>query len=172
MIRILEILVAAVLALGGAGDLYAARTDSGFEDCPMLSDSELDELRGGFEVASGGSLPLSFTFGIERATFVNGQLVSTTTIAIPTFPLPQNAVAASAMDFSPINVIQNGSGNVFSLQNLQNLPASVMTVIQNSLDNQVIGNLTVINASITSRDFLRSLAVQEALNQMVFRSVH
>lgn len=137
----------------------------------MISDTELDQMRGGFDTNAGG-LPLSFTFGIERATFLNGQLVSTTTISIPTFPLATNAQGQDPVGFNPINVIQNGSGNVFALPSIQNLPASVMTIIQNSLDNQVIGNATVINASITSRDFLRSLDVQSMLNQMVFRSVH
>jgi len=153
------------------GTLHAAHPISGFEDCPVVADSELDQMRGGFETNTGG-LPLSFTFGIERATFLNGQLVSTTTIAIPTFTFTLNAQGAGAADsgFNPINVIQNGAGNVIALSNIQNMPASVMTIIQNSLDNQVIGNTTVINASITSRDFLRSLATQSLLN--LSRYVH
>lgn len=170
MSPILRVASLAAFIFGGMGTLHAAHPISGFEDCPVVADSDLDQMRGGFETSSGG-LPLSFSFGIERATFLNGQLVSTTTIAIPTFPFASTQGAAAA-GFNPINVIQNGAGNVFSLQGIQNMPASVMTVIQNSLDNQVIGNATVINASITSRDFLRSLAVQSSLNQMVFRSVH
>ncbi|MES1982320.1 MAG: hypothetical protein V4443_07580, partial [Pseudomonadota bacterium] len=118
--------------------------------------------------ATSNGLPLSFSFGIERATFVNGQLVSTTTIAIP----DSANTAVPIGNFNPVTVIQNGAGNVFSLQGMQNLPGSVMTVIQNSLDNQVIGTTTVINASVTSRGFLNSLAVQSALNQMVFKSLH
>ena len=171
MSPILRVVSLAALVFGGMGTLHAADPFSGFEDCPVVADSDLDQMRGGFETSSGG-LPLSFTFGIERQTYLNGQLVSTTTIAIPTFPFALNAQGAAAVQFNPINVIQNGAGNVFALQGVKNLPASVMTVIQNSLDNQVIGNATVINASITSRDFLRSLAAQSSLNHMVFRSVH
>ena len=171
MSPILRVVSLAALIFGGMGTLHAAHPLSGFEDCPMLADSELDQMRGGFEMSSGGS-PLSFSFGIERATFLNGQLVSTTTIAIPTFPFALNAQGAGATAFIPINVIQNGDGNVIALQGVQNMPASFITMIQNSKDNQVIGTTTVINASITSRDFLRSLAVQTSLNQMVFKSVH
>ena len=169
MSPILRVVSLAALVFGGMGTLHAADPFSGFEDCPVVADSDLDQMRGGFEMSSGGS-PLSFTFGIERATFLNGQLVSTTTIAIPTFS-SVNAQGLAAAVFSPI-VIQNGAGNEFLLQSIPNLPTSAMTVIQNSLDNQVIGNATVINASITSRDFLRSLAAQSSLNHMVFRSVH
>jgi hypothetical protein len=145
--------------------LYAA----GFDGWPAAADEDLDQMRGGFASSNNG-VPLSFSFGIERATFLNGQLVSTTTIAIPTLPYVNNSAAATA-DFSPVTVIQNGSGNFFNLQGAHNLPTSVMTVIQNSLDNQVIGNATVINASVTSRAFLNSLAVQSVLNQMMFKSL-
>lgn len=169
MSPILRVVSLAALVFGGMGTLHAADPFFGFEDCPVVADSDLDQMRGGFETSSGG-LPLSFTFGIERQTYLNGQLVSTTTIAIPTFPSANTQGVAAAV-FSPI-VIQNGPGNEFSLQGISNLPTSAMTVIQNSLDNQVIGNTTVINASITSRDFLRSLAAQSSLNHMVFRSVH
>ncbi len=169
MSPILRIASAAVFIFGSMGTLQAADLISGFEDYPVVADSELEQLRGGFDTSSG-ALPLSFTFGIERATFLNGQLVSTTTIAIPTLPLNDPGVLPA--DFNPINVIQNGPGNVFSLPGVQNIPGSIMTVIQNSLDNQVIGNTTVINASVTSRDFLRSLSVQTLLNQMNFGVAH
>lgn len=123
MSPILRVVSLAALIFGGMGTLHAADPFSGFEDCPVVTDSDLDQMRGGFETSTGG-LPLSVTFGIEHATYLNGQLVST------------------------------------------------MTLIQNNQDNQVIGNVAIINASITSRDFLRSLAVQTSLNQMNFRSVH
>lgn len=168
MLRVVSV---AALIFGGMGTLQAAHPISSFDDCPVVSDSELDQMRGGFESSASG-LPLSFTFGIERATFLNGQLVSTTTFAIPTFPFALNAQGTISTEFNSINVIQNGAGNIFSLPGMQNMPASVMTIIQNSLDNQVIGNTTVINASITSKDFLKSLDVQTMLNNMVFRSFH
>jgi len=147
---ILRVVSLAALFFGGIGTLHAAHPISGFEDCPLVADSELDQMRGGFETSSGG-LPLSFSFGIERTTYQydqNGQLVYTTTIDMPNLTSALNA------------------------QGAQNWPASVMTMIQNSKDNQTIGVVTTINASITSRDFLRSLAAQSSLNQMNFRSVH
>jgi len=161
----------AAISIGIVGTVHAASSMPEFEDNTQVADSDLAQMRGGFETTNNG-LPLSFTFGIERTTFLNGQLVSTTTIAIPTLPFGSNAQVSGSADFNPISLIQNGSGNVFSLPGSGSGLGSVMTVIQNSLDNQEIRNVTVINASITSRDFIRSLAVQSALNQMVFRSVH
>lgn len=169
MSSIFKVISVAVLTVGVVSTLHAA-LPAGFDDYPVVDDSDLAQLRGGFETSANG-LPLSFTFGIERATFVNGQLVSTTSIAIPTLPFALNTQGAGGTAINPINVIQNGAGNVFALPSIQNVPTSVMTVIQNSLDNQVIGNAMVINASITSRDFIRSLAVQSTLNQMLFKSL-
>lgn len=170
MSPIFRVASAAILVLGGMGNLHAALPMSGFEDCPMVADSELDEMRGGFETNSGG-LPLSFSLGIVQAIYVNGELDSTTTIAIPALSA-LSAQGAGATQFNAINIIQIGAGNVFSLQGIQNLPTSNITAIQNTLDNQSIGIVTTINASITSRDFLRSLAAQTSLNQMNFKSVH
>lgn len=160
----------AALTCGVVSGLQAATSMPGFEDYPVVADRELDQMRGGFETRNG-ALQLSFSFGIERATFLNGELVATTTLAIPTFPVAFNSLGGGATAFNPVNVIQNGPGNVFALPSVRDLPTSVLTVIQNTLDNQVIGNVTVINASVTSRDFLRSLTIQSSLNQTLFNSL-
>lgn len=161
--------VVSVAALACVSTSYAASPISGFDDYPVVADIELSQMRGGFETNNNG-LPLSFTFGIERATFLNGQLVSTTTLAIPTQPSALNAQGGGATGLNSITYINNGGGNFFSPPSIK--PGSQMTLIQNSLDNQVIGNATVINASVTSRNFIRSLDIQSSLNQMVFRSLH
>ena len=158
------------LTFGATAPLQASPSVSGFEDCPVVADHELDQMRGGFDASNGGP-SLSFSFGIERATFLNGELVSTTTVAIPTYPSVMDAKVAQTVISSTTNIIQNGLGNSFALPSVRNLPTAVTTVIQNTLDNQVISNATVINASVTSRNFINSLAIQTSLNQMVFRSL-
>jgi hypothetical protein len=162
-----KILSAAVLLCVVAQPLHAAAPNAGFEGCAIATDQDLDQMRGGFGTHDDS---LSFNFGIERAVFVDGQLVSTTTIVIPTNFV--NSPVMPAHDLGSIKVIQNGSGNIFNLQGVQNFPGAVMTVIQNSMDNQDIVNATIINAKITSQAFLNSLAVQSSLNQMVFTSLH
>ena len=171
MSPIFKFLSIATLALGVASTSLAVPVASGFEGFPVLADRELDQMRGGFETASSG-LPLSFSFGIERASFVNGQLVASSTLVISSLPEAMNNGGAVVTGFDPITVIQNGAGNSFTLPSMSNLPTQVMTLIQNTLDNQVISNITVINASITSKDFLRSLAIQNSLNRMTFSSFH
>ncbi|MDP1634270.1 MAG: hypothetical protein Q8L69_06270 [Gallionellaceae bacterium] len=170
MFPLLKILGVSMLAIGLMEPARAFENISGFEEFPVVADRELDQMRGGFETASGG-LPLSFSFGIERVSFVNGQLVATSILAIPSLA-ELNSGAARAAGLDPITVIQTGPGNTFARPGIRDLPSQFMTLIQNTLDNQAISNVTVINASATSRDFLRSLALQNSLNRMTFSSFH
>jgi hypothetical protein len=171
MSPLIKILGVSILAISVMEPARAFEDVSGFEGFPVVADRELDQMRGGFETASGG-LPLSFSFGIEQASFVNGQLVSTSTLAIPSLPAAMNGGGVALTGFAPITIIQNGAGNTFALPGISSLSTQVMTVIQNTLDNQVIRNETVINVSVTSSDFLRSLALQNSLNRATFSSFH
>ncbi len=161
---------AVVLVICVMGALSGGATASNFDDLPALSDSELDQIRGGFEINNGG-LPLAFSFGIEQATFVNGQLVAATTLVQSELSSALSSIGTGIGSFNPITVIQNGPGNVASLPRIQDLPLSVMSVVQNSLDSQAINTLTVINASITIQEQMRSLELQHALNYMNFNSM-
>ena len=97
---------------------------------------------------------------------------ASSTLVIPSLSAAMNGGGAVATGFDSSVIIQNGAGNSFALPSISEIPAQVMTVIQNTLDNQVISNITVINASITSKDFLQSLAMQNSLNRMTFSSFH
>jgi len=53
-----------------------------FEGYPVVSNQELAELRGGFELNIGGQL-LSLAFSLERVSYLNGQLQTLTRISVP-----------------------------------------------------------------------------------------
>jgi len=66
------------MILGAAATANSASTDFNshdFEDCRRSSESELNDMRGGFEVNAGG-MQLLLSLGIERVTYVNGILVA------------------------------------------------------------------------------------------------
>lgn len=90
------------------------------------SDSELDQLRGGFVLPNG----VNIDFNLERITSLNGAVVSSSL-----FQLPGN-----------VSLIQNG--------NMNQAPDLAMTglgsVIQNNLDNQVIKTVTDINIEVSN----------------------
>ena len=77
---------AAVLSIGvatpgGAAERFAYSFDTcvAQRECRVVSQRELDRLRGGFSFSTAGG-SIEFTFGIAQAVFVNDQLVAVTQI--------------------------------------------------------------------------------------------
>lgn len=100
-----------------------------FDNWERASDSELDQLRGGFVLPNG----VNIDFSLSRITSLNGLEVSSTT-----FQLPDN--------FSLIQqngTIPNQSSDLAAGSGLG-------TVIQNNVDNQVIRTATDINVAISN----------------------
>jgi hypothetical protein len=67
-----------------------------------------------------------------------------------------------------INLVQNGAGNSFTLP--QSL-SSLNTVIQNTVNDQVIRNLTVLNATLSIRSASAAMQLGAALNQAIAASL-
>lgn len=134
-----------------------------------LADTALDDIRGGFELADSN---LKFSFGIERAVFINGQLIASTVLNVKDLQLaagggtPQVSVTSGVP--GAVNVVQNGSGNTFATQIGGNLAG---TVVQNSLDNQKIQNVTTINATVNASQILRGMSVQSAVQNGIVNSL-
>jgi len=159
-----------------------------------INDETLGEMRGGFSIADG----LQVDFGIQRAVYVNGNLVTTTSLNLPdltkltqgtntslsaanpasssvTMPvsLPASGAATpGAVDTDAINslaLIQSGSGNTFQAGAMPS--SSAGTVIQNTLDNQKLQNMTVIQATVNSLSILKSLDLQTTVRNAVNSSL-
>ncbi len=125
-----------------------------------VSEAVLEHMRGGFQSSPNGPI---LSFGIERTTYLNGQLVSSTVLNIP--DLMQLAGNSSR----PFTLVQTGSGNAVTT-GAAALPA-LMTVLQNSLDNQNIQNQTVMNATAGALGWARSLALGNALSQATIGTI-
>jgi hypothetical protein len=131
-----------------------------------VSNSRLDAMRGGFDTGSG----LQISFGIDRAVYVNGNLVTSTSVNIPDVG-QMTAAQASALAAvtNTVNVIQNGPGNTFSPSSLTQ--ATAATVIQNSLNNQNIQALTTLNASVNTLDAFKTMNLQSTLQSALISSL-
>lgn len=128
--------------------------DEAFLQRPPVNEAILDGLRGGFQSAPNGPI---ISFGIERSVFVNGQFVASTVLNIP------DLMRASTDPRHGFTLIQTGAANAV-IPDASSLPP-LMTVIQNSLDNQRIQHQTVIDATVTGLGWTRSLAMGNALSQ-------
>ena len=136
-----------------------------------LGDASLDEVRGGFDVPGSH---LKYTFGIERAVFINGELMARTVLRLQDLGTVAGRGAA-VQELTGVNgaaatldVIQNGPGNHFTAQVG---PDMVGTVIQNTLDNQKIQQVTTINASVNSLQVMRAMSVQSAVQSGIVDSI-
>lgn len=115
-------------------------------------------MRGGFETPTG----LKISFGIERAVYINGNLVTTTSLNVSDLSkLSAGAAQAAGLSGASLGLIQNGPGNTFAPGQIA--ASSVATVIQNTLNDQKIQGVTLINATVNSLDLIRRANVQSSI---------
>jgi len=121
-----------------------------------LADQRLDEVRGGFIDASG----LQVSFGIERAIYLNGELVTTTRLNVADLAALSGGKAGATLTGGAA-LLQNGPGNLIDSGTLS--PSSLATVIQNSLNGQHIRSVTTVNATVNSLGILKSIDLQHSV---------
>jgi len=160
---------APVVSADARPPLAEARQNPLGQQIAAIDAATLDEVRGGFELA-GSNLKLSF--GIERAVYINGELVASTVLNVKDLKLMAGAGGAPltlpAGSNGALGIIQNGAGNNVTTQLSPNLAG---TIIQNTLNGQTIQNVTTINASVNSIQVMRSMAVQSAIQNGIVNSL-
>ena len=129
-----------------------------------VSEKLLDGVRGGFGVDG-----LNISFGIERAVYINGALVTTTSLNLSDLGRITAGSGATAINAGTIALIQSGAGNLVSAGTFAS--GAVGTVIQNTLDGQKIQNMTVINATTNSLGALRGLNLESSMRGAVIDSL-
>ena len=158
--------IAGCLLLSLCGMAAAATAQSPIDPRPPfgtapVSRATLATLRGGYSIGSS-AYGVELSFAITRVSYINGQLVAQNALTLPSM---------GGIGTKPaMQVIQNGPGNTFSISGAK-LPSSVLTVIQNTLDRQVIKNATIIDATVTNQHFVRSMAISRTIDQAVARSL-
>lgn len=134
------------LALAGA---FSQAQASGLDALPAAGAAELDQLRGGFTFDLGGRR-FDVAFGIERTVSVNGQAVSLSRLEVP-----------------QLSAVQNGPGNRVTASAAG---AERLAVLQNSLDSQVLRQMTVINLRVASLQAMAAARAAAAIDQQIQRS--
>ena len=131
-----------------------------------LNRDKLDEVRGGF-VTDGG---LKISFGIERAVYLNGSLVTTTSLNIADLSkIAGGQAQVSGNGAGTLGLLQSGTGNVFAPGSFSSTAAG--TIIQNTLDNQKIKTITTIDAVVNSSGILRAINLQSSMRSAIVDSL-
>ncbi|MDQ3061219.1 MAG: hypothetical protein M3R45_17185 [Pseudomonadota bacterium] len=139
------------------------------EDEPVwlaASNHTLDQLRGGFSLGQG----LVVSFGVSRAVYINGELVTSTSFQVndlSQLSAAQAAVLAQQLP-SQAQLVQNGPGNTLAPGALM---APFATYIQNTLNDQTIRNQTVIQASTNGLAMVKNLNLQGTLNDALSNAI-
>jgi len=167
VIGLYALMVGSVLSPARADDPESEQQQQRTEEIWIAaSNHDLDELRGGFDPAGTG---LMVSFGITRAVYINGDLVTQTTLDFGHLT-DLTPVQAATLDkqLASLNLVQNGPGNTFQALGGG---SNAGTVIQNSLNNQSIVNQTIINASSNSAGMVRNLNILSTLNDSVAAAI-
>ncbi|MDO8448005.1 MAG: hypothetical protein Q7T10_04280 [Rhodoferax sp.] len=157
------------------------------------SDERLDNMRGGFDAGSG----LSVSFGIVKTVMINGNIVTKISFNLPDISKITAETARVVNDaLAKAGIIQNGAGNIVDTgvrsevaagttagAPIQSTPVApgvgsqvvagtaLTTLIQNTLNDQKIQTLTVINAGVNSLGLLRTMNTQTILKDALFGSI-
>jgi hypothetical protein len=143
----------------------AQQSSPAFKAEKAVEPATLDSYRGGFTDPNG----LVVSLGIERVITINGNVAATTKLNFGDL----GSLASGRTTLSPdaanqLALVQNGGG-AFNVQ----FGPSVLggTVIQNSLNNQLINNATIINASVNARGMLQAMNFQSTLSNALNTAV-
>jgi hypothetical protein len=160
-----------MLAAGSAcvGIVHAAEGKGAFQagDWVAVSNEKLKDLRGGFNAGQG----LTVSFGFVRTVTINGELLNKSSFNIPDIAklTPEQAKTANTAISHAGFVVQNGPGNRIESSGNPDiqlkLPTS--TIIQNSLNNQKIQTLTLINTEVNSLSLLKAINTQTVLKDAI-----
>ena len=138
-----------------------------------VAEARLAELRGGFD--AGGLL---VSFGITRAVYVNGALLTETTLNLGQLnqlnPLTPAQAAQLQGQIADLNLVKIGPGNTAQLDGMLQGAGGLLqgaggtglpgVVVQNTLNNQNINVQTMINATSNGLGILRGMNSMRTLN--------
>lgn len=129
---------------------------------------------------------LAVSFGITNAVFINGALMTETTLNIGRMAdLSPSEAAALGQKLNSLSLVQNGPGNTItagsaaapSKSGSADVTVSSITgtaggtIIQNSLNNQHILYQTTVNASSNGLGMVRTSNLQNTLAEAIQHSV-
>lgn len=142
-----------------------AALSSPFDLAHAVDSVALDEARGGFITANG----LVVTLGLERLVTINGNVVERTELQlgdIGKLASGQGSIPDEAL--GQLRLIQNGD-----LRSVTPDSSALLggTLIQNTLNDQLISTQTSINATVNTAGMLRALNFSTSLSNALSTAV-
>jgi hypothetical protein len=140
------------------GDGGVAREETAMLASNTVSDTVLGEMRGGIRLDG-----LDISFGLTRSASINGVEQFTNSYHIENLADLASGIAVAPAQLA---VIQQGLGNTIDLGAMDAMSGNVGTVIQNTLDNQHIDTMTVIDISLhNASSIVSGITASDAISQ-------
>jgi hypothetical protein len=150
---------------GAATAAPDAALPAAFDAANAVDGATLDATRGGFLAGDGLLVNLS----LERLVSINGNVVERTQLQLGDIgKLARGEASLSTEAVGELRLIQNGDVRTLA-GDLHNLLGG--TIIQNSLNDQMIKNQTSINATVNTAGMLRALNFGTSLNNALSTAV-
>lgn len=130
-------------------------------DWTPIDPARLLEMRGGLQMPSG----LSLSFGIERAVYVNGELVASASLRIADISQISTDQAKALVAMNEGMVVRVGEGNTFDAAGMHN-----GLVIQNTLDGQDIQAITTLDVGVDTLGMLQEMNTFDALQNALLNA--
>jgi hypothetical protein len=159
------LLALAGLAMADPGAPAADMQPDPFDPVHAVAGATLDAARGGFVTADG----LVVRLGLERLVTINGNVVERTEMQLGDLgKLASGQGGISSEALGQLRLIQNGDVRAVTPDAATLLGG---TVIQNTLNDQLINNRTSINATVNTAGMLRALNFGTNLNNALSTAV-
>jgi hypothetical protein len=165
MLRTRELLHVSVWLALAAYAAPAAAASEPAADWTPVNEGQLERMRGGFTTPGG----LQVSLGIERLVSINGELVARTHFDISDLNhLNEEQLRQTRDGLSSVKLIQSGGDNIY--QAGASTRAAAGTVIQNTLNDQLIRSQTVISSTVNSASLLKTINFQGSLSDALTRA--
>jgi hypothetical protein len=159
---LLPMLLLSMAASAAAPDEAAP---AAFDAADAVDSATLDAARGGFLTGDG----LIVNLGLERLVSINGKVVERSELQLGDLgKLARGEANIAPQAVGALRLIQNGDLRTMA-GNAANLLGG--TVIQNTLNDQLIRNQTSINATVNTAGMLRALNFGSSLNNALSTAV-
>ena len=130
-------------------------------DWTPIDPARLLQMRGGLQMPSG----LSLSFGIERAVYVNGELVANASLRIADISQISTEQAKALVAMNEGMVVRIGEGNQLDATGIGN-----GLVIQNTLDGQDIQAITTLDVGVDTLGMLQEMNTYDALQNALLNT--
>jgi hypothetical protein len=143
-----------------------------FDDLSLwqkIPDQELSKMRGGFVTSDG----LSINVGLERLVMIDGTVK--TQFNFDLSGLGQNSNKSSSLPSDQnnmIQLIQNGDNNLVTQDVPANFGGGALTIIQNSQDNKLIQNFTMLQIDVSGMSQFRTNSLGKSISIEQIRALH